>query len=92
MNVKGDNYCKTLDTLMRDPNLPCNCILQDDNAKPQKCAVVNEFKELNGIKRLSRWPSFSRDLNVIEHVWDYIGRRVQDRYPENLKDLGNFLN
>lgn len=92
MNVKGDNYCETLDTLMRDPNLPCNWILQDDNAKPHRCAVVNKFKELNGIKSLSSWPSFSSDLNVIEHVWDYIGRRVQDRYPENLKDLENFLN
>ena len=85
--VNGETYCATLETLVHEPNLPINWVLQDDNARPHRCARVNEFKTANGIRSLAVWPSFSPDLNVIEHCWDYFGRKVQAAAPTSLHQL-----
>ena len=58
--------------------LPENWILQDDNAPPHRAHIVDEFKRDAGIRSLP-WPARSPHLNPIEHVWDYLGRRVQEQ-------------
>lgn len=89
--VNGLRYCDTLQTIFEIPNLPMNWVLQDDNARPHRCNLVNEFKNARGIRSLTSWPPNSPDLNPIEHLWDYIGKRVQARIPRSLQQLELFL-
>ena len=38
------------------------------------------------------WPAVSPDMNPIEHIWDYLGRKVRARgNVHNLMDLENAL-
>jgi hypothetical protein len=39
------------------------------------------------------WPAMSPDMNPIEHLWDDIGRKINDRVPacQNLQELRDAL-
>lgn len=62
-------------------------ILQDDNATPHRCALVEEFHESRLDYTHMEWPSRSPDLNPIEHVWDELGRAIARRGIANARDL-----
>ena len=56
-------------------------ILMHDNARPNR----------NNVKILP-WPAVSPDMNPIEHIWDYLGRKFRARgNVHNLRDLENAL-
>ena len=55
-------------------------ILMDDNARPHRAHLVDEFLESEDILRMD-WPARSRDLNPIEHAWDALGRAIATRNP-----------
>ncbi|GBM63793.1 Transposable element Tcb2 transposase [Araneus ventricosus] len=55
-------------------------ILMDDNARPHRALLVDEFLESEDIRRMD-WPARSPDLNPIEHVWDALGREIGPRNP-----------
>ncbi|KFM71121.1 Transposable element Tc3 transposase, partial [Stegodyphus mimosarum] len=55
-------------------------ILQDDNARPHRALLVDEFLESEDIRGMD-WPARSPDLNPIEHVWDALGRAIATRNP-----------
>ncbi|UYV73825.1 hypothetical protein LAZ67_11001036 [Cordylochernes scorpioides] len=57
-----------------------NLIFMDDNARPHRAGLVNEYLQSENIRRMD-WPARSPDLNPIEHVWDALGRRIGDRHP-----------
>ncbi|GFV86831.1 transposable element Tcb2 transposase [Trichonephila clavipes] len=59
-------------------------ILMDDNCRPHRANLVEDFLFEEGIVRME-WPACSPDMNPIEHVWDALGRRVAGRnHPHKL--------
>lgn len=67
-------------------------IFMDDNARPHRAHLVDEFLEREDIHRMD-WPARSPDINPIEHAWDALGRRVAARQPppRTIPDLRNAL-
>ncbi|RZB89833.1 DDE 3 and/or HTH Tnp Tc3 2 domain containing protein, partial [Asbolus verrucosus] len=57
-----------------------NPIFQQDNARPHIARVAMEFLN-NANVDLLPWPSRSPDLSPIEHVWDMVGRKINDLQP-----------
>ncbi|GFY19882.1 transposable element Tcb1 transposase [Trichonephila clavipes] len=54
-------------------------ILMDDNCRPHRANLVEDFLFEEGIVRME-WPACS-PVDPIEHVWDALGRRVAGRQP-----------
>ncbi|GFW21888.1 transposable element Tcb2 transposase [Trichonephila clavipes] len=66
-------------------------ILMDDNCRPHRANLVEDFLFEEGIVRME-WQTCSPDMNPIEHVWDSLGRRLAGRQPppqlsKNWKEL-----
>ncbi|GBL90616.1 hypothetical protein AVEN_219292-1 [Araneus ventricosus] len=55
-------------------------ILMDDNARPHRALLVDEFLESEDIHRMD-WATRSPDFNPIEHVWDALGRAIATLNP-----------
>ena len=54
-----------------------NWILDDDNARPHRARVVDVYLQEQDINHMD-WAPFSPDMNPIEHIWDEIGRGLQE--------------
>ena len=66
-------------------------ILMHDNARPHVARTCQQFINKNNVNVLP-WPAVSPDMNPIEHIWDYLGRKVRARGNiHNLRDLENTL-
>ncbi|GFT85417.1 transposable element Tcb2 transposase [Trichonephila clavipes] len=62
-------------------------ILMDDNCRPHRANLVENFLFAKGIVRME-CPACSPDMNLIEHVWDALGRRVAGRQtPHKLSKI-----
>ncbi|GFT92563.1 transposable element Tcb2 transposase [Trichonephila clavipes] len=67
-------------------------ILMDDNCRPHRANLVEDFLFEEGIVKM-KWPASSPDMNPIEHVWDAVGRRVAGHQPppQTLQELERAL-
>ncbi|GFX59978.1 transposable element Tcb2 transposase [Trichonephila clavipes] len=94
-SVIGDRYCEEVllphARLFRGAIVP-DFIFMDGNARPHRTLAVEELLESENITRMD-WPEYSPDLNLIEHVWDALGRRIEARLhnPENTQQLKQML-
>ena len=66
--------------------------LQDNNARPHRARIVQQFLQHNNVDHLD-WPARSPDLSPIEHVWDILGQSVRQSVPRprTLQTLGAAL-
>ena len=64
-------------------------ILMHGNARPHVARICRQFLNRNNVTVLP-WSALSPDMNPIEHMWDYLGRKVRARGNiHNLRDLEN---
>ena len=62
-------------------------ILMHNNARHDVARISRQFPNRNNVNVLP-WPAVSPDMNPIEHIWDYLGRKVRARgNVHNLRDL-----
>ena len=62
-----------------------------DNARPHVARICRQFLNRNNVNELP-WPAVSQDMNPIEHIWNYLGRKVRARESvHNLRDMENAL-
>lgn len=50
-------------------------VFQQDNARPHIARTVQSFFATRQVQLLP-WPAYSPDMSPIEHVWDFVGRRL----------------
>ena len=68
-----------------------SAILMHGNARPHVARICRQFLSRNNVNVLP-WPAVSPDMNPIEHIWDFLGRKVPaGRNVHNLRDLENVL-
>ncbi|GFV00922.1 transposable element Tcb2 transposase [Trichonephila clavipes] len=90
-SVNGTRYCNEI-------LLPCvrlfrgamglQFLFMDDNAPCHRTVAAEQLLESEDIERMD-WPTRSPDLNPIEYVWDFLGRRLAARTlpPVTIREL-----
>ncbi|GFT00413.1 transposable element Tc3 transposase [Trichonephila clavipes] len=63
-------------------------LFMDDNAPCHRTVAAEQLLEIEDIERMD-WPARSPDLNPIEHVWNFLGRRLAARTlpPVTIREL-----
>ncbi|GFU51195.1 transposable element Tcb2 transposase [Trichonephila clavipes] len=80
-SVNGTRYCNEIllpyVRLFRGA-MGLQFLFMDDNAPCHRTVAAEQLLESEDIERMD-WPARSPDLNPIEHVWDFLGRRLVAR-------------
>ncbi|GFY19153.1 transposable element Tc3 transposase [Trichonephila clavipes] len=80
-SVNGTRYCNEIllpyVRLFRGA-MGLQFLFMDDNAPCHRTVAAEQLLESEDIERID-WPAQSLDLNPIEHVWDFLGRRLAAR-------------
>ncbi|GFV47927.1 transposable element Tcb2 transposase [Trichonephila clavipes] len=89
--VNGTRYCNKIllpyVRLFRGA-MGLQFLFMDDNAPCHRTVAAEQLLESEDIERMD-WPARSPDLNPIEHVWDFLGRRLAARTlpPVTIREL-----
>lgn len=67
-------------------NVHPGTVLQQDNARPHAARLTQNFLTANNVQTLP-WPALSPDMNPIEHVWDYLKRRIRTQNVHTVNQL-----
>ena len=93
-NMTGELYRdilqKNLLQSAKKLNMAKDWWFQHDNDPKHTARIVKNWLDQKRIQRL-KWPSFSPDMNPIEHLWDEVERRTKKEQPKNEKDLQECL-
>ncbi|GFV86535.1 transposable element Tc3 transposase [Trichonephila clavipes] len=90
-SVNGTRYCNEIllpyVRLFRGA-MGLQFLFMDDNAPCHRTVAAEPLLESEDIQRMD-WPARSPDLNPIEHVWDFLGRRLAARTlpPVTIQEL-----
>ncbi|GFX97946.1 transposable element Tcb2 transposase [Trichonephila clavipes] len=90
-SVNGTRYCNEIllpyVRLFRGA-MGLQLLFMDDNAPCHRTVAAEQLLESEDIERMD-WPARSPDLNPIEHVWDFLGRRLAARTlpPVTIREL-----
>ena len=71
-------------------NMGKDWLFQHDNDPKHTASIVTNWLNRSQVERI-KWPSFSPDMNPIEHLWDEIERRMKKEQPKNEKELKESL-
>ncbi|GFV60776.1 transposable element Tcb2 transposase [Trichonephila clavipes] len=90
-SVNGTRYCNEIllpYVLLFRGAMGLQFLFIDDNAPCHRTVAAEQLLESEDIERMD-WPARSPDLNPIEHVWDYLGRRLAARTlpPVTIREL-----
>ena len=93
-NMTGESYREILENnLLKSVeklDMSHDWIFQHDNNPKRRAAIVANWLNRNGVKRL-HWPSFSSDLNPIEHLWDEVEWELKKKQPKSQNELKESL-
>ncbi|GFS57684.1 transposable element Tcb2 transposase [Trichonephila clavipes] len=90
-SVNGTRYCNEIllpyVRLFRGA-MGLQFLFMDDNAPCHRTVAAEQLLESEDIERMD-WPARSPDLNPIERVWDFLGRRLAARTlpPVTIREL-----
>ncbi|GFT49218.1 transposable element Tcb2 transposase [Trichonephila clavipes] len=90
-SVNGTRYCNEIllpyVRLFRG-TMGLQFLFMDDNAPCHRTVAAEQLLKSEDIERMD-WPARSPDLNPIEHVWDFLGRRLAARTlpPVTIREL-----
>ncbi|GFU48302.1 transposable element Tcb2 transposase [Trichonephila clavipes] len=90
-SVNGTRYCNEIllpyVRLFRGV-MGLQFLFMDDNAPCHRTVAAEQLLESEDIERMD-WPARSPDLNPIEHVWDFLSRRLAARTlpPVTIREL-----
>ncbi|GFX59068.1 transposable element Tcb2 transposase [Trichonephila clavipes] len=90
-SVNGTRYCNEIllpyVRLFRGA-MGLQFLFMDDNAPCHRTVAAEQLLESEDIERMD-WPAGCPDLNLIEHVWDFLGRRLAARTlpPVTIREL-----
>ncbi|GFT88535.1 transposable element Tcb2 transposase [Trichonephila clavipes] len=90
-SVNGTRYCNEIllpYVLLFRGAMGLQFLFMDDNIPCHRTVAAEQLLESEDIERMD-WPARSPDLNPIEHVWDFLGRRLAARTlpPVTIQEL-----
>ena len=88
-NLTSQKYCDNVLAPRVVPHFDNHALadrpmFMNDNARPHRARIVQHFLQQEAVQTIP-WP----DMNPIEHVWDFIGRKINQRNPKcrNIDEL-----
>ena len=92
-NLTGDQYIRDVLKPVVVPHfdnhpLSTRPVYMDDNARPHRSRAVTAYLKSEAVTSVP-WSAMSPNLNLIEHIWDMLGRRILAREPpvQNIRQL-----